>query len=196
MTESVAPFAISLPLALLAVAVFWALGAYNRLMRLRAGLLLSFANLSSTLRRQLQPLQASLAVRAQQASANERPASAPDPYWAALDGALIQFVAALEAAGNAPLRRATMLALQTGEQVLELAWQRLGDACAQAGAEGGATGLAECRLQWEQLRLFSSVAHAAFTHAVAQYNQAIAQFPASLLAWIFGFEPACPLQNG
>jgi LemA protein len=28
-----------------------------------------------------------------------------------------------------------------------------------------------------------------FNHAVNAYNEAIAQFPAALLAWIFGFHP-------
>jgi LemA protein len=34
-----------------------------------------------------------------------------------------------------------------------------------------------------------------FNSAVAEYNEAIAQFPAVILAWLFGFHPARGLRE-
>ena len=48
-------------------------------------------------------------------------------------------------------------------------------------------------LRRAQLLLQAHAATETFNNAVARYNEAIAQFPAVLLAWLFGFMPARPL---
>jgi LemA protein len=42
----------------------------------------------------------------------------------------------------------------------------------------------------QQLESMAQAATERFNQAVVQYNEAIAQFPAALLAWLFGFHPA------
>ena len=44
-----------------------------------------------------------------------------------------------------------------------------------------------------QLALQTHAAVALFNNAVGRYNEAISQFPALLLAWVFGFRPGLGL---
>ena len=44
--------------------------------------------------------------------------------------------------------------------------------------------------QWEPLALRTDLARADFKQKVTLYNEAIGQFPALLLVWLFGFKPA------
>lgn len=45
-------------------------------------------------------------------------------------------------------------------------------------------------IEREQLVRMTTAATEHFNQAVGNYNAAIAQFPAVLLAWLFGFQPA------
>jgi LemA protein len=47
--------------------------------------------------------------------------------------------------------------------------------------------------QWEQLSFQADVARNNFNKAVSNYNDAIRQFPAILLAGVLGFRPAQPI---
>lgn len=46
------------------------------------------------------------------------------------------------------------------------------------------------QVRWEEHAVQNEQAIRVFNEAVVQYNSAIAQFPASLLAWVFGFKAA------
>ena len=170
--------------AVAAVLLFWAVGAYNRLMRLRAEANTAFAALEAELSKQvalvrecLPPLEAT------------QPASLEDgvSFWAGLHGAAAQFAASLAAARARPLEPDGIAALSAAQDVLAMAWERAerDDAHDLAGAR-----LPESvTTRRVQLVLQTHAATDQFDRAVGRYNEAIAQFPAVLLAWLFGFKP-------
>ena len=88
-------------------------------------------------------------------------------------------------------------------------WSRSGIAALERGAGGAGDGLGTRRARRRarpgrpapagdvtarraQLALQTHAATEQFNQAVARYNEAIAQFPAVLLAWLFGFKPGLP----
>lgn len=168
-----------------AVLIFWSVGAYNRLMRLRTGVGRAFQTLHAQLLQQIEPLQTLLA----ESPEGDAPADGPAPVRdarAGLRGALDQFTASLNQSRMQPLDREVIQALGAAEQVLQMSWQRLCDVeppAAETPQDGH-------RLAWETRQHQTTLARAAFAQSVAGYNAAIGQFPASLLAWVFGFARA------
>ena len=154
-----------------AVALFWALGAYNRLMRLRSAVVQSFGGFDAHMLRLLALL-------------GEFNATAPaHPETAALQGAATQLGASLAVARARPLQPDAVAALAAARGVLQLSW---------AGAARPLPDDAPTPWQarWDEYALQNEQAVCVFNDAVAQYNAAIAQFPANLLAWTFGFKAA------
>jgi LemA protein len=151
-------------------------------MRLRTGMGRAYQALHAQLLLQIEPLQALLAVQAEGGAPTEWPAPVQDAR-AGLRGALDQFTASLSLSRLQPLDREVMQALGAAEQVLHMSWQRLRDVD-PAPAESPQDGY---RLVWETRQHQTTLARAAFAQSVASYNAAIGQFPASVLAWVFGF---------
>jgi LemA protein len=85
-----------------AVLLFWIVGAYNRLMRLRADANAAFAALDAELARQVDLVRKQLPGPEQ-----TQPASldGEGSFWAGLHGAAAQFAASLAAARSRPRRR-------------------------------------------------------------------------------------------
>ena len=167
-----------------AVLLFWTVGAYNRLMRLRAEANIAFANLEAELSRQVELVRNNLPpAEATQPASLEGEGS----FWAGLHGAAAQFAACLAAARARPLEPEGIAALSAAQEVLAMAWERAerDDAHDLAGPRLPDTVTA----RRAQLAQQTHAATDQFNHAVARYNEAIAQFPAVLLAWLFGFKP-------
>lgn len=171
--------------SLFALAVFWAVGAYNRLVRLRADIKTAFtafdaevAQALDLLRGMLPPDDALVASQFDGGSA----------IWAGLQGALAQCDASLAAARHRPLDGERMSALGAAREALATAWTRV-------QAED-AHDLAGPRVPDTLRQRHQALAHAVqaqeqrLSQAVARYNAAIRQFPAVLLALLFRFEPA------
>jgi LemA protein len=167
-----------------AVLLFWSVGAYNRLVRLRAEANTAFAALDVELSRQVELVQACL-------PSSDDPASQFDglgSFWGGLQGAGTQFAASLVAARARPLDPEGIAALAFARDVLTMAWER--------AERDDAHDLAGPRLPdtiTTRRADLGSQTHAAgekFNQAVRGYNEGIAQFPAVLLAWLFGFKPA------
>jgi LemA protein len=94
---------------------------------------------------------------------------------------------ALAAMRPRPLQAEAAAALAAAQDVLGTAWQRLQqDANDLAGSSLPDT----VATQWLQQAGETAKAQAQFNDAVARYNAAVAQFPAMLLAWLFGFKRA------
>jgi LemA protein len=167
-----------------AVLLFWTVGAYNRLMRLRADANAAFLRLDVELSQQVDLVRHQLpAADATQPA----PLDGGGSFWAGLQGAAAQFAASLAAVRSRPLEPDGIAALSSAQQVLAMAWERAerDDAHDLAGPRLPET-VTTRRAQ------LASQAHAAtehFNQAVARYNAAIGQFPALLLAWLFGFRP-------
>jgi len=173
-----------------AVLLFWAVGAYNRLMRLRAEAHTAFAGVEAEFAKQVELVSRYLpgADLTQPA-----PLEQESTFWAGLQGAARQFATSLAAVHNRPLDAGRMAALNAACDVLMMAWEtaQRDDAHDLAGPRLPDTVLA----RRSQLALQTHTAVEQFNTAVARYNEGIAQFPAMLLAWLFGFEPGLGLDD-
>jgi LemA protein len=168
-----------------AVLLFWAVGAYNRLVRLRGEANAAFGVLDGELSKQVQLVTQLLP------EGEDHPASLFDgtegSFWAGLQGAAAQLEASLASARQKPLEPERIAALGAAQSVLCTAWERAEreDAHDLAGARLPDT-LTSSRAQ---LTAQCIAGAERFSQAVDRYNRAIGQFPAVLLAWLFGFKP-------
>ena len=175
-------WSVSLDWIVLAVLVFWAVGAYNRVMRLRSACVQAFGALDSYLQQAqglLSEWNASQTVD-ENATAPQRLA---DAAW---QQSLASMGAALAAARARPLHAPTMQRFERAHEAQFVAWQALKNL-------PGAPDDPAWRRRWQQQQAQTGLAADQFNTAVAQYNAAIAQFPARVLAWFFGFRAARPL---
>lgn len=174
-----------------AVLLFWTVGAYNRLMRLRAEANAAFANLETELSRQVDLVRTQLPPpdATQPASLDNDGA-----FWGGLHGAAAQLAASLASARARPLEPERIAALSAAQNVLAMAWERAerDDAHDLAGPRLPETMI----VRRAQMGLQTHAAADQFDQAVDRYNQAIAQFPAVVLAWLFGFKPGRPVAPG
>jgi LemA protein len=162
-----------------AVLLFWAMGAYNRLVRCRSQGIVAFAVLEGLFHQYLELVK----THAPDAQGAEPAVAA----WAALAAAADQFKASLRFAHAQPLHAPAMKALRTAHETLFESWTRLRELNADPADP---VLLQALQTQWEQLAVRTEMARADFNRLVANYNEAIGQFPALLLAWLFGFKPA------
>ena len=172
-----------------AVLLFWAVGAYNRLVRLRAAALMAFAAVEVPLREQVELVQLCLPPSANPAGVQEGVLlDDMSSLWSGLGAAANQFAASLAAARARPLDPDTVAALNAAIGVMQMAWQRMQQDDAHDLA--GAALPEDLQLQWQQLDTRREASAAQFNEAINHYNGAIAQFPAVLLASLFHFKPA------
>jgi LemA protein len=167
-----------------AVLLFWCVGAYNRLMRLRSDANTAFAALEAELSKQVDLVHECLPPP----DATQPAPLAGDPgFWSGLQGAAAQFNASLAVARARPLEPQRIAALTAAQNVLSMAWERAerDDAHDLAGPRLPET-LTTRRAQIV-MQTHAAIEH--FDQAVARYNSGISQFPAVLLAWLFGFKP-------
>lgn len=176
---------------LLALLLFWALGAHNRLVRLRARVTRAFAALDEQLVRQLVLTQGSLpdAMRDGQADADAvvDAVDAASAAWQRLQAAGEQFAVTLAAARANPLHAPAIAALVLAHEALRTAWN---GALADAVPADAVPSAERLQQRWMRVLLQALPLRTAFNEAVQAYNHAIRQFPASLLAWVLGFRAA------
>lgn len=182
-----------------AIALFWFVGAYNRLMRLRSAALQAYAVLDAALARQLDFVQARVAEEAPSATPHESPG-------ASLRAAANQLSTLLAATRLRPLNPSGMAAMSTAMHVMLVAWQRLhpdavvsfeadGTLSRPAALEGQLEGAeVSMPIAWPEPSAAAEMARSQFNIAVAQYNAAIAEFPAVLVAWIMQLKRAAALR--
>lgn len=180
-----------MPWVVAAIAVFWTVGAYNRLVRLRHEARSAFTALEKELAQQVQLVHSCIPPEEDQQASQFSGGSA---FWGGLQGAAAQMAASLQAARSRPLDPDRIAALGAAHEVLTMAWDR--------AERDDAHDLAGPRLpdtlsgQRQQLIRTTIAATENFNRAVTRYNDAIGQFPALLLAWLFGFHPARGLRSG
>ncbi|WP_432729389.1 lema family protein [Variovorax sp. W6] len=188
-----------------AVLLFWFVGAYNRLVRLRAAVLQAYGQLDAALGKQLDFVQASIAAGPppEAASTGESLSSI-----APLQAATAQLATLLGATRLHPLDAGGMAALATALQVWVGAWRRQHpDEVTVFDADGTLSRPAQLQpgsvaavvpgtaepIAWPEPSAAAEIARSQFNQAVALYNAAIAQFPALLVAWAVRLRPAAPL---
>jgi LemA protein len=171
--------------SLLALGLFWSIGAYNRLMRLRSQAIAGFVAVDQQLKRYIDLGRLNFQ--------DIHPEQLPDwsSVWDGLRGALAQLEASLKAARTQPLDALAMGALQTAQDTLHTSWARVVNGPVDLA---GAPLPEPMRLQWDDIARQTAGSCAEFNRLLVLYNDAIAQFPARILAWLFGFRTAKMLQ--
>lgn len=184
-----------------ALALFWFVGAYNRLVRLRSAALQAYATLDAALVRQLEFVLARTAESDAAATASAEP-----PPGVSLQAAAGQLATLLAATRLRPLDPAGIAALGTALHVLLAAWLHLHpEAVVSFEADGTLSRPAPLHgtdepapdsvpLAWPEPSAAAEIARSQFNQAVLQYNAAIGQFPALLVAWIMQLRPAALLR--
>lgn len=199
-----------------ALVLFWFVGAYNRLVRLRSTALQAYAALDAALVRQLDFVQTRAAQENAQAPAQSDPAPEAAHSGTALQAAAAQLATLLAATRLQPLDPARLAALDTALHVMLAAWQHLHpDAVVSFDADGTLSRPASLvdrnepassqyaphvqqngsvPIAWPEPSAAAEIARSQFNLAVAQYNAAVTQFPALLVAWIMQLRQAAPLR--
>jgi LemA protein len=191
-----------------AIVLFWAFGAYNRLMRLRAATLQAFGSLDAHMVR-LVALLGEFGAAHPARGNTDPPEGTAEQELKALQGATTQLSASLAVARARPLQADAIAALAAARDVLQTSWQAalpkvkgqgedsVSDPAAASAAAVVAEGAAAVSVlpspwtkRWAEQAEQSSLAIAVFNEAVAQYNAAVCQFPANVLAWVVGFKVA------
>jgi LemA protein len=173
-----------------AVLVFWAVGAYNRLVRLRHAISASFVGLETQItQRHALLLRWTEALRPVLGDS----AVAADAVRAAAE----QVVIATERARLRPSAARIVSSLRLAEDTLAAARARL---VAELPAHLNQSSLSDASLQLagfqDELAAAGSTlafARRQFNEAADQYNEAVLQFPTVLIASLFGFHAAGPL---
>ncbi len=166
--------------ALVAVIVFWVVGAYNRMVSLRNALVARFRSIDDLSRQRHALLDRQIGLLAA-ALANAA------PRLDALRAAAQQAEAAREHARARPALAGAVTSLRVAEEILADARARL-PVQTVAGAE-----LPDINAQLATGDTTLAFARGEFNAAVAAYNTAVSQFPTALIAWLFGFRPGATL---
>ncbi|MGV3680820.1 MAG: LemA family protein [Acidovorax sp.] len=185
---------------LVAILLFWALGAYNRLTRLRSSVVQAFGAVDAHLVRLIALLGEFDAVQGHRhisdpAVPGGTADHVPQPQGpvldpakvAALRGATTQMGASLAVARSQPLQRDALAALTAARSVLDVTWRSV---VTEADGPGAREMLAPWSIRWEEHHAQIDLAVQVINHAAEQHDAAIHQFPARLLAWVFGFKAA------
>ncbi|RYY65900.1 MAG: lema family protein [Comamonadaceae bacterium] len=184
---------------LVALLLFWFVGAHNRLVRLRSAAMQAYGALDALIVRQIDYVQTQSAQR----SARDDAPSASET--ASLLAANAQLLAVLDATRARPLEPPAIAALGTALHVMLAAWERLHPEAVIAFAADGTLSRpaplqptpaavdALTPLGWPEPTALTEIARAQFNQAVTTYNAAIGQFPAVLLAWVFRWRSAAPV---
>lgn len=176
---------------LLALTVFWAVGAYNRLIRIRARGMDALGSVERQLNQQ------AVLVRDHLSNFSETlqpEPNAPNPMqgcqrWQQLQVALDRQDVALKSARASILSIAAMHELTLRYQAVQSAW----DALAHAPTDVPQPNLTpELLTAWDEVNRKVDIARSGLNQIVDRYNEAAAQFPASLLVASIGLGVAGP----
>ena len=174
-------------IAVLAVLVFWVVGAYNRLVRLKNTIANAFGQIDVQLKRRYD-LIPNLVEAAKKYLSHER------ETLEAVITARNQAKSASDSARSRPANALAVTTLAVAEQALSSSLGQLfalNEAYPELKADQTIRELSEELTSTENKVTF---ARQAFNDAVLDYNNAQAQFPAVLVSSLFSFAPAAMLQ--
>ncbi len=183
--------------AILAVLFFWAVGAYNRLVLLRASVAKQFAAVDAQLLRVLVWLQGNLPVSMRDMLSEMEEAALPEALLKnerdlQLLRILEELSDSLDLARTQPMSASAMQRVNQ-ERLALAAWAK---AEVRAGQTGEATWFIDpLPYKFDRLKAQAWPLMDAYNQAALKYNEAIHQFPANLLARQVKFLPAQMLDN-
>lgn len=160
-----------------AVLLFWIVGAYNRVVRLRTALVAAFQPVEARHRERQELLERQMALVG--------PAlAAAAPRLEALQAASRQAESAREHARRRPGATGAVTSLRLADEILA-------DARARLPVQSLATPeLPAVNARLAEVDLALAAARRDFNDTVAAYNRAVEQFPTLLVATVFGFRTA------
>ena len=169
----------------LAVGVFWSVGVYNRLMRMRTKGLDALMSVEKALRQYAE------LVRGQEPALASGPlhirAGGPGAVWSSLTVAWQETDEALKEAVSMPLADAPLSRLASCLAELQRAWVAVCETPADLAGPIVPEGL---RIRWETIGMGVETSCNQFNHLMNTYNHALNQFPASLIVGLLAFKPA------
>ena len=170
---------------LCALTVFWALGAYNRLVRLRAQVVSRYAELMVALSGLIELAQNTLSEGVSDTAGPRQDANASHiaACWRRLNHTSTQASVALARMQEHCLLPQSAHDLNDAWRQFEQTWEELKVSPWGLLSEG-------VRSQWHTQHLLAQPLLNNFNLSVSAYNQAIALWPASVLAKVLGFKPA------
>ena len=174
-------------MTVIAVFVFWAVGAYNRLVRLKNVIANAFGQIDVQLKRRYD-LIPNLVEAAKKYLSHER------ETLEAVTNARNLAKTAVDAARSRPTNALAVTTLAAAEQTLSSSLGNLfalNEAYPELKADQTIMALSEELTSTENKVTF---ARQAFNDAVLDYNNAQGQFPAVLMARLFSFAPSAMLQ--
>lgn len=182
---------LSLEWLLLAVLVFWAIGAFKRLKRLRQDSKQAFAPVDAQLLQVIDWLRNCARLKL----LKERVAGVPIDHaqHALLPSADLLETVLLEARQH-PLQSEAIAALDSTWQGAQAAWQTYVQ-LSQGQAGVNDEQLQEWSLRWQRMTTLHRHSTDQFNAAALTYNHAIAQFPACVIARLSGLKPARTFQK-
>jgi LemA protein len=174
----------------IAILVFWVLGAYNRLVRLRTQVKQQFGPLETVLLNYQELVQHAVAAATQAPQLWDGLAGAElsQSHWTRLQVAAGLSTVAIARMQTHTLEEDSARALHDAAAELQDAWAAL------IHPDVYYINMPEALKQrWLELDLLVQPELTRFNEAIADYNHAIAQYPAALLARLFQFTAATPL---
>lgn len=163
---------------LIATTVFWCVGLYNRLMRMRARGLDALGSVEKHLRGYTSLINVQFP---------DEEGSYIPLEWASIVSSVKSLEAQCRAARAAPLQAAPLQALAQSVDAIEAQWAQLRER--PADLAGPAMPEAMQKL-WEEAAMRVRSARGGFNQIVERYNEALDQFPASLVVKAMGFKVA------
>lgn len=170
-------------LVLAAVAMFWAVGAHNRLLALRGAIAGAWAKVDEALR------QRRAAAELLLAALNE-PLAAERGALQACQAALTEATRVAATMGARPVVRLHAAAWVAAESALAAAASRIFALLDQHAELRQQEAVATPAMAWREANRRLGFARQLFNEAAATYNEAIAAFPTRLLVRMFRFEAA------
>lgn len=176
--------------AILAIATFWSVGVYNRLMRMRARGVSALGSVEKYMKQYGELASAHVSAFGQAshvADADVDPGTPLPVEWTQLFSSLATLDAALKEVHAAPLAKQPLAHVGEAFEGLQQTWALLLEL---PGDSPGSLVPETLRLQWEATTLKAQTARGGFNQIMNKYNEAIEQFPARLAAGVMRFEPA------
>jgi LemA protein len=174
---------------LVSLIVFWTLGAYNRLVRLRSDWVQALQLLAAQWQAHAMAVQQAL-PHSSSTDAAPIDLGVDSGNWLSLALAAKQFQACIVNIVSKPHAIPTvddLSSIRTAYDVLHSVWislKNVGDDLAGAPVPNHLV------LIWQQHALLVVEKRTRYNVQVLAYNRAVEQFPTLMLAWVFGFESA------
>ncbi len=171
----------------LALSLFWSVGLYNRLMRMRARGLGALGSVQKHMHHYLElVLEQGLVIDATSDPVEEVVAKQAPARWAHLLADVQSLEQSLKEAVATPLTAESLARLGEDYATLQGTWRELHETPADLA---GPVVPVAMQARWEAITLRVESARSGFNQILMKYNEALGQFPARLVVGMMGFKP-------